>query len=60
MKFFVKAVINGFAFSLGVALFKKVAKHVGLGDEPKPAEETSSHPVGGEGASDSNLQHRYS
>jgi len=34
MQFFVKAVITGFALSLGGALFKKVAKDLGL-DEGK-------------------------
>lgn len=34
MNFFAKAVITGFALSLGGALFKKVAKQLGL-DEDK-------------------------
>lgn len=38
MQFFLKAVITGFALSLGGALFKKVAKDLGL-DEGKEARE---------------------
>ena len=33
MRFFVKAVASGFAFSLGSALFKKVSKKIGLDEE---------------------------
>jgi hypothetical protein len=33
MTLFVRAVVTGFGVSLGAALFKKVAKHLGL-DEP--------------------------
>ncbi len=33
MNFFAKAVITGFALSLGGALFKKVAKQLGLEDD---------------------------
>jgi hypothetical protein len=32
MGFFARAVISGFGFSLGKALFDKVKDHVGLGD----------------------------
>ena len=39
MNFFAKAVINGFALSLGAALFKKVAKELGLETETKKADE---------------------
>jgi hypothetical protein len=35
MKFFVKAVVTGFALSLGSALFKRLQSKLGLGDEPK-------------------------
>jgi hypothetical protein len=38
MQFFLKAVITGFALSLGGALFKKVAKDLGL-DEGKEQRE---------------------
>ncbi|MBA3822107.1 MAG: hypothetical protein H0X17_24695 [Deltaproteobacteria bacterium] len=33
MTFFVRAVVTGFALSLGSALFKKVQKQLGLADE---------------------------
>jgi hypothetical protein len=57
MKFFVKAVVTGFALSLGSALFKKVQKHLGLDDEKgKPAPEA----VRQDGATDPNLQQRFS
>lgn len=38
MQLFVRAVVTGFAFSLGVALFKKVSKQLGLDDAPKSAD----------------------
>ncbi|MBK9037008.1 MAG: hypothetical protein IPL61_38120 [Myxococcales bacterium] len=34
MQIFVRAVVTGFAFSLGAALFKKVSKQLGLEDAP--------------------------
>jgi hypothetical protein len=37
MNFFVRAVITGFAFSLGAAAFKKVSKQLGLDDKPAHA-----------------------
>jgi hypothetical protein len=46
MKILVRAVISGFGFSLGAALFKKVADKLGLGEE-KPAaarDETQPNP----------------
>ena len=42
MKVLVRAVISGFGFSLGAALFKKVADRFGLGEEK--AKETSAAP----------------
>ncbi|HEU5060597.1 MAG TPA: hypothetical protein VFU21_28900 [Kofleriaceae bacterium] len=33
MKILVRAVISGFGFSLGAALFKKVSDKLGLGDD---------------------------
>ncbi len=38
MQFFVKAVITGFALSLGGALFKKVAKDLGLDEVERDKE----------------------
>jgi hypothetical protein len=42
MKTLLRAVISGFGFSLGAALFRKIAKEIGLDDsqpksEPPPA-----------------------
>ncbi|HWN66174.1 MAG TPA: hypothetical protein VNM90_00975 [Haliangium sp.] len=34
MGFFARAIISGFGFSLGKALFDKVKDHIGLGDTP--------------------------
>jgi hypothetical protein len=39
MKFFVRAIVTGFALSLGSALFKKLAPQLGL-DEKKKDKET--------------------
>jgi hypothetical protein len=55
MKFFLKAVITGFAWSLGSALFKKIQRQVGLGD---PAEKNAE--IKQDGASDPDLQHHVS
>jgi len=38
MQFFVRAVVYGFALSLGQALFKKVEGRLGLGENKKPGE----------------------
>ena len=35
MKFFVRAVVTGFALSLGSALFKKIQDRIGLGEKAK-------------------------
>ncbi len=52
MQFFAKAVITGFALSLGAALFKKVAKQVGLADDDKATEQVRR----ADGATDPELQ----
>lgn len=53
MNFFAKAVITGFALSLGGALFKKVAKQLGLEeDKNKDREEVRKQ----DGATDPNLE----
>ena len=39
MQFFVKAVVTGFALSLGGALFKKVAKDLGLDEKEREKEQ---------------------
>jgi hypothetical protein len=38
MKFFVRAVVTGFALSLGAALFKKIQDRIGLGEKAKDEE----------------------
>lgn len=59
MKFFVKAVVTGFALSLGSALFKKIQGKLGLGEN---AEKSPPEAVKQDGATDPNLQqhHQYS
>ena len=57
MKFFVKAVVTGFALSLGSALFKKVQRHLGLGEANDKA---TPEAVKQDGATDPNLQQRFS
>ncbi|MDQ3369159.1 MAG: hypothetical protein M3680_27350 [Myxococcota bacterium] len=39
MTFFVRAVVTGFALSLGSALFKKVQKQLGLAEEKDRSEQ---------------------
>ena len=58
MQFFMKAVITGFALSLGGALFKKVAKDLGL-DEGKEEREREREEAlrRGDRAVDPDLQH---
>lgn len=51
MKLFVKAVVTGFAWSLGAALFKKIQDRIGLA---QPDDKTGDAAKQG-GASDSNL-----
>jgi hypothetical protein len=53
MMFFARAVVTGFGLSLGSALFKKVQKQLGLGEQTdKSTEET----VKQDGATDPNLK----
>jgi hypothetical protein len=58
MKFFVKAVVTGFALSLGSALFKKVQRRLGLAEDDggKAAQEV----VKQDGATDPNLRVQHS
>jgi hypothetical protein len=62
MKFFVRAVVTGFALSLGAALFKKVQKQLGLepdnkkGDKQDPASDVTTR----DGATDPGLRHEFS
>lgn len=39
MRFFVRSVASGFAFSMGAALFKRVSKKIGLAEEAASSEE---------------------
>lgn len=41
MGFFARAVVTGFAFSLGKAIFDKVKDHIGLGDTPSAREQSN-------------------
>ena len=41
MQLFVRAVVTGFALSLGAALFKKVSKQLGLDEQPARPVETA-------------------
>lgn len=55
MVFFARAVVTGFALSLGAALFKKVAKEIGLDDKDKDKESDKINKQ--DGATDPGLQH---
>jgi hypothetical protein len=62
MQFFVRAVVQGFALSLGSALFKKVQDRIGLGedkgkDKDRDKDKKSGEPEAvREGAADPDLQ----
>jgi len=56
MKFFVKAVVTGFALSLGSALFKKVQRRIGLGEDAGKAQPEA---VKQDGATDPSLQQQF-
>lgn len=47
MHFFARAVVTGFALSLGAAIFKKVSKKLGL-DEPPKATDAATVPTVGD------------
>lgn len=55
MKFFVKAVVTGFALSLGSALFKKVQAQLGLA-ETKAKASKEPDVIKQDGATDPSLQ----
>jgi hypothetical protein len=42
MGIFVRAVVTGFAFSLGAAVFKKVSKQMGLEDKSDDAKKAAA------------------
>jgi hypothetical protein len=56
MKFFVKAIVTGFGLSLGSALFKKVQRHLGLGEDKDKDDKSTSEVVKQDGATDPGLQ----
>lgn len=61
MKFFVRAVVTGFALSLGAALFKKVQKQLGLDTEDKKSAKDAANDVTTQdGAIDPGLRREFS
>jgi len=61
MKFFVKAVVTGFALSLGSAIFKKVQKKIGLAEDASDkAKASPADVVKQDGATDPSLQQQFS
>jgi hypothetical protein len=57
MSFFVRAVVTGFALSLGGALFKKVAPKLGLADDKDKDKDKEAERVRQqEGGTDPDLQ----
>lgn len=60
MKFFVRAIVTGFALSLGSALFKKIAPQLGLDEKDKDKDKESDKVNAQDGASDPGLAHKFS
>ena len=62
MKFFVRAVVTGFALSLGAALFKKVQKQLGLDTEEQKSKskDAATDVTTQDGATDPGLRHEFS
>ena len=60
MKFFVRAIVTGFALSLGSALFKKIAPQLGLDDKKDKEKDDADRVNAQDGASDPGLQHNLS
>lgn len=56
MMFFARAVITGFALSLGAAVFKKVAPKLGLDDKSKDKDKESTDLGARDAATDPELQ----
>lgn len=54
MVFFARAVVTGFALSLGGAIFKKVAPKLGLADKDKEKEKETETIAKQEGVTDPN------
>ena len=47
-----RAIVTGFGFTLGAALFKRVQSQLGLDDDDKPADESPGEKSGGGGDAD--------
>ncbi len=61
MKLFVRAVVTGFALSLGAALFKKVQSRLGLAeDKPDDKRDGGGDVTAQDGATDPGLRHEFS
>ena len=56
MRFIVRGIVYGFAFSLGAAMFKKVAGKLGLAEEPQAQPIPARESAGG----DPGLRHTFS
>lgn len=59
MKFLVRAIVTGFALSLGSALFKKIAPQLGL-DDKKDKDKDSEQVNAQDGATDPGLHSKFS
>ena len=59
MKFFVRAIVTGFALSLGSALFKKLAPQLGL-DDKKDKDKDTEQVNAQDGATDPGLHSKFS
>jgi len=57
MAFFVRAVVTGFALSLGAALFKKVQDRIGLADDKDKKSSDTDTVNQQDAATDPGLQH---
>ena len=57
MNLFVRAVVTGFALSLGSALFKKVQNQLGLGDDKDKEKNDADKVAKQDGATDPGLVH---
>jgi hypothetical protein len=60
MKFLVRAVVTGFALSLGSALFKKIAPQLGLDDKKDKDKDASDRVNAQDGATDPGLHSKFS
>ena len=60
MKFFVRAIVTGFALSLGSALFKNIAPQLGLDDKKDKEKDEAEGVNAQDGASDPGLHQQLS